>query len=62
MNARMETRERSAGTGDWRYPLLLEVMDLVALHTDLDALLPDLAESLQKVVDFDTLGLVLPLS
>jgi len=60
MNARMETRERSAGTGDWRYPLLLEVMDLVALHTDLDALLPDLAESLQKVVDFDTLGLVLP--
>src|SRR5512147_2137936 len=47
-------------TSDWRYRSLLEVMDLVALHTRLDRLLPDLAECLQKVVDFDILGVVLP--
>jgi len=42
------------------YALLLEVMDLVAVHTRLDTLFPDLARSLQKLVDFDTLGIVLP--
>jgi formate hydrogenlyase transcriptional activator len=46
--------------GDWRYRSLLEVMDRVAVHGRLEALLPDLAGCLRKVVDFDLLGLVLP--
>lgn len=46
--------------GDWRYRALLEVMDLVALHSDLDGLLPDLGVCLRKIVEFDGIGLVLP--
>src|SRR5512139_3536732 len=49
-----------AETGDWRYRLFLDVMDLVAVHTRFDDLLPDLAGCLRTVVDFDLLGLVLP--
>ncbi|MBP7572135.1 MAG: sigma 54-interacting transcriptional regulator, partial [Acidobacteria bacterium] len=60
MRNRAEEGTGLAGQGDWRYRSLLEVMDLVALHADLDGLLPDLATSLQKVVEFDALGLVLP--
>ena len=35
-------------------------MDLVALHSDLDGLLPDLGVCLRKIVEFDGIGLVLP--
>ena len=39
---------------------LLELMDLLVVHHDVEAMLPDLAACLRKVVDFDELDLVLP--
>jgi formate hydrogenlyase transcriptional activator len=59
MEARLNEEPGEYG-GDWRYRVLLEVMDLAALHTRVDELLPDLASSLRKVVAFDAVGLVLP--
>ena len=56
----MKRGARQADEGDRRYRSLLEVTDLVALHTKLDDLLPDLVGCLLKVVDFDALGVVLP--
>ena len=45
---------------DWRYARLLEVMDLVAVHSDLEAVLPDLARCLRKVIDFEAISIILP--
>jgi formate hydrogenlyase transcriptional activator len=53
-------RGESAGKEDWRYRCLLDLVDLIGLHTDLDELLPDLATCLAQILDFDAAGLVLP--
>jgi formate hydrogenlyase transcriptional activator len=45
--------------GDERYRSLLEVTDLIAVHSDIDRFLPDLAACLRAVVDFDGMGVVL---
>ncbi len=39
---------------------LLELMDLLVVHRDVEAMLPDLADCLRKVIDFDEIALVLP--
>ncbi|HEY3381696.1 MAG TPA: sigma 54-interacting transcriptional regulator [Vicinamibacterales bacterium] len=39
---------------------LLELMDLLVVHRDVEAMLPDLAVCLRQVVDFDEIALVLP--
>ena len=44
----------------WRYLSLLQVVDLIALHTDLEEMLPALSAALAKVVEFDALGFILP--
>jgi formate hydrogenlyase transcriptional activator len=44
---------------DWQYRLAVEVMDLVALHTQVDQLLPDLARCLFQAVRFDAMVVVL---
>ncbi|MGV3520069.1 sigma-54-dependent Fis family transcriptional regulator [Luteitalea sp.] len=58
MRAGGGTQLGGVATGEARYRALLEVMDLVALHSDIDGLLPDLTEALRRVVDFDGLGVV----
>jgi formate hydrogenlyase transcriptional activator len=54
--------QKSLRDDESRYQALLELMDLVALHSEFHAMLPDLAGCLRNVVDFDTLALVLPRS
>ena len=44
----------------WRYQALLEIADLIGLHTDLESMLRDIAACIQEVVEFDALGLVAP--
>jgi formate hydrogenlyase transcriptional activator len=55
------SKSPDAGGGEgWRYQVLLEVADLIGLHTDIERLLPDLAECLKRVVAFDSCGILLP--
>ncbi len=51
--------ELSAETAAARYSALLEVAESIALHGDLQALFHDLALRLPRVVNFDSVGLVL---
>ncbi len=39
---------------------LLELMDLLVVHRDVEAMLPDLADCLRKVIEFDEIALALP--
>src|ERR1051326_6709899 len=51
--------EESAEAMAARYQALLEVSEAIALHGDLHALFHDLAVRLPRVVNFDSIGLVL---
>jgi formate hydrogenlyase transcriptional activator len=53
-------RRQPDGGESWRYRVLLEVTDLIGLHTDIERLLPDLAECVRRIVTFDSCGILLP--
>ena len=60
----MSTRDAGdvpARSDEARVQSLFGVLDLIGRHTRLDEFLPDLADCLRTVADFDLLGIVLPL-
>jgi formate hydrogenlyase transcriptional activator len=61
MPARRNAGDVPASSDEARVQSLFGVLHLIGRHTRLDEFLPDLADCLRTVADFDLLGIVLPL-
>ncbi len=60
MHGQPEAPMRPSRAAEGQHELLAGLLGLLAVHRDIEAMLPDLATCLRTVVDFDELDLVLP--